>query len=892
MPSVPASPLARQARDVQDIVRRVQELPSPPSVATKIISQALQDSTDFGNISRLVESDQAIALKVLKLANSAAYGYREAITTVEQATAALGLTTLVNVMLSLTIRAGLQRTADKSDPQVLRLWKHSLAAAVTAQLLAERAAPQLKNAAFVAGLIHDCGKLAMLSVLGEEYDRLLALNPESPQASLDLEQHLLGLDHSLVGKWLVQKWGLPPSMHSAVWLHHLPPEALGALTSDDQLVVIVALADLMAHQIMSDFVLPVPEDQLLNLAERLKLGADDLAAIQPQIGKRYAERADIFDLENDAAIFYFEALQRANSKLAGFNLELERERAITAAANHALSALGRAAVTLTEAGDVLEVMEGAVVVLREFFNVREAFGYRLDPDCGEITGLIYLNGAIRPVRCRLGADFSPLDEDLADLPESFAGPLSALPKRLPPKHLAETVARGLGYHQPMSILPLMAGQHFVGEIIFRLEADPIAGAAGAAGELAGLPQLGALIASTLRRLSTQAKLESRSECLSSAVHQVKEANRKLLQTERLAAVGQLAAGAAHEINNPLAIVYARAQLLELKEEDQKKKKSLKQMMEQIERISSILASLMDFARPAPPRFELVDVNAVLDKTLSLIQGGLTKLNIELAKDLDPELPRVMGDQSQLEQVFLNLFINAEHAMELSGGRLTVTTRADAEGTRVVVNVVDSGVGIPPENVTRIFDPFFTTKEEGKGTGLGLSTSHAIITAHGGDIQVKSAPGKGTDMRVRLPVEPAAAHKAKADSAEERNSSQAILVVDDEKHIRDILAESLGAAGFSVETAGDGNEALAKLVRTDYRLLLVDIRMPGLDGLALLSRVKARSPELPVIVLTGLASKKEMEQAMSLGAVRCLRKPFQIDNLIGQVREVLAARGRP
>jgi signal transduction histidine kinase len=244
-------------------------------------------------------------------------------------------------------------------------------------------------------------------------------------------------------------------------------------------------------------------------------------------------------------------------------------------------------------------------------------------------------------------------------------------------------------------------------------------------------------------------------------------NVKLLQAERLAAVGQLAAGAAHEINNPLSIIYARAQLLEQKEDDPGRKKSLRQMLDQMERITAILTSLMDFARPARPAFAATDLAAVVERSLDLVAGGLERQGIELDLEVAPDLPLIRGDARQLEQVFLNLLINSEHAMEESGGRLAVRlSRADAQGFAQVV-LADTGCGIAPENLPRIFDPFFTTKEEGRGTGLGLSTSYGIIQGHSGEIRVASEPDRGTEVTILLPLAPAAGARDKNPSEEER-----------------------------------------------------------------------------------------------------------------------------
>jgi CheY-like chemotaxis protein len=196
---------------------------------------------------------------------------------------------------------------------------------------------------------------------------------------------------------------------------------------------------------------------------------------------------------------------------------------------------------------------------------------------------------------------------------------------------------------------------------------------------------------------------------------------------------------------------------------------------------------------------------------------------------------------------------------------------------------------------KIFDPFFTTKEEGKGTGLGLSTSYGIIQSHRGEITFSSRPEKGTTVTVTLPLDPTdqalTAGKNGAVDKDPEPARDTVLVVDDEEHIRDILAESLGQAGFKVETAKDGREGLKMLAKKRYALLLLDVRMPLISGLNLLSRIRKLTRRMPVIVITGLAGPEEVRQAMEMGAAKIVRKPFQIEKLMEDVRGVLAAVGK-
>ncbi len=224
---------------------------------------------------------------------------------------------------------------------------------------------------------------------------------------------------------------------------------------------------------------------------------------------------------------------------------------------------------------------------------------------------------------------------------------------------------------------------------------------------------------------------------------------RIAQAERLASLGKLSAGVAHEINNPLGAVLALTALtLEDLEPDDPARENLQEVVRQAERCRNIVRGLLEFARQSEPHVEPLDLNHVLEDTLALVARQSMFFNIAVVRALDPALPRVMGDRSQLQQVFMNLLLNAVQAMEEKG---TITLASRQVDGFVEISVSDTGCGIPPDKLGRIFDPFFTTKPSGKGVGLGLSIAYGIVTKHGGDIRVESEVGKGSTFTVRLPA---------------------------------------------------------------------------------------------------------------------------------------------
>jgi two-component system NtrC family sensor kinase len=230
------------------------------------------------------------------------------------------------------------------------------------------------------------------------------------------------------------------------------------------------------------------------------------------------------------------------------------------------------------------------------------------------------------------------------------------------------------------------------------------------------------------------------------------ASQQLIKSERLATLGQLAAGVAHEINNPLGaiLMYTNLALEDVPKDSRLVRNNLQKASREALRCKDIVSGLLDFARQREPKAELTDVNEILQRTLALLEKQTLFQNVQIVKTPAGSLPRILADVGQMQQVFTNIMLNAAEAME-GKGRLTIVTRLAPDNEYVEIEFADTGCGISPENIDKIFDPFFTTKRVGHGTGLGLAVSHGIVASHKGTIEVKSNPGKGATFTVRLPV---------------------------------------------------------------------------------------------------------------------------------------------
>jgi PAS domain S-box-containing protein len=381
--------------------------------------------------------------------------------------------------------------------------------------------------------------------------------------------------------------------------------------------------------------------------------------------------------------------------------------------------------------------------------------------------------------------------------------------------------------------------------------------------------------------------------------QLRQQQAMLFQHEKLAAMGTMLASVAHELNNPLAVIMMEADLLhEERQDDDVQAEPLKAITQAAERCMRIVRNFLTLARQHPPERQNVALNTVIHGAMELLVYGLQVDTITLDWQLAPDLPVLWADPHQLHQVIVNLVTNAHHALREVPlpRRLTLTTRYNPRGPEVVLEVADTGPGIPPALQARLFEPFFTTKPPGVGTGLGLPLCRGIIEEHGGSISVESQPGQGTVFRVVLPM-PAEASTGRAPGSPDTppavtSVAKTILIVDDEPSIANALAHLLRRDGHTVDTAANGQIALTKLPTQAYDLILCDLRMPELDGPGLYQALQQHHPHLlrRVIFLTGDTLSEEARTFLEQTEVPRLSKPFRAAEVRQLVQQVLQKAG--
>jgi PAS domain S-box-containing protein len=385
-------------------------------------------------------------------------------------------------------------------------------------------------------------------------------------------------------------------------------------------------------------------------------------------------------------------------------------------------------------------------------------------------------------------------------------------------------------------------------------------------------------------------------CIARDVTEKRQMEQELVQLQKLEAIGTLAGGIAHDFNNILQMIHGYLQILSKRvDADHPDRVFLQKLFQTVDRGANLTRQLLIYGRKTEEKVSPVDINTAVVRVCEMLERVLPKM-YRLDLRLESHLGKIRADANQLEQVVMNLVMNARDAMP-EGGTITIeTSPADVDsvraqklgmlrtGSAVRLSIMDTGPGIPQEIQDRIYEPFFTTKTPEKGTGLGLAIVYSVIKRFGGGIVCDSEPGKGTRFHIYLPVtttEPAAFAPEEEEVVPVDLSGLRLLLVDDEPHLLEIGQNLLESYGLEVQTASDGETALDLIGTMDPKPdgVILDLNMPGMGGARCLEEILKRHPDLPVIIATGYLDPEKREELLAKGAADFVEKPFRFERIL-------------
>lgn len=543
--------------------------------------------------------------------------------------------------------------------------------------------------------------------------------------------------------------------------------------------------------------------------------------------------------------------------------------------NRELLALNAVAELLGQSGPLEEVLTRALAKVREVLAVDTGALYLLDEPARTLKHMAAIGH-----RTEQGRDVHPIEISSSLLDQVrqaratvFSGSTLAAPEYLRELQLGEGIA-------DVQVAVLWSKDRIIGALVVGCRSRREFSTT----ELNLLAALANQIAATIDK---SVLLEETRE----AYESLRCAQEQLLQSEKMAAVGQLISGVAHELNNPLTAILGYSQLLKTEEQMHGRVADyLEKLYKQAQRTHHIVQNLLSFARQHKPERAQVDLNQIVEDTLTLREYDMNLNNIRIHRQLSPRLPSTGGDFHQLQQVFLNILNNAVDAIGEKGGKGEIWVHTDSADDHIRVEITDSGPGV--QNPHRVFDPFYTTKPVGKGTGLGLSICYGIIKEHGGEIQVKNSPPRGATFTISLPVlhSQRAQGTARTEQHPQRISGK-VLIVDDEETVLQLEHEVLRSRGLAVKLARSAQDAVEVLRRDSVDAVITDVRISGENDPAGLYRwIELNRPELAGRVLFTLSNGTDSAASTALRKTGCavVRKPFAIDELWSAVQKLLAA----
>ena len=738
------------------VLSHLDGLPTLAPIAVKLLMTTLDDDAGADDLIKLIRADQSLTAKVLSVAGSSAVGARSQIKSLERAVPLLGFAAIRSIVLAVKVFEcfGSPDTA-KEDRQFDRreFWKHALGVACASKRLAAllRDADFDPEVAFVAGLLHDIGKVALDAVFPKAYDRIAAQADQTRGDIADCERDTLGVDHTIAGRHLAERWGLPQPLQEVIWLHHLAPEALPSSISAARLIATVQLADtLVREQRVGYSGNHTFYEYSPRMASRLGLSDADLSAVIKTLVGDVAHQSALLELDRDTPeALYLKAMTSANAELGRLNTELVvKNRRLSVAARYfqATREFDQRLGAWSDLSAVVAAIARASTTALQRPRVA-CFGLR------ERSGVVDL--------CWIGEDPSQLSARTQNLPAEFTDWMRELHDGgghfLVPAHhavraLLAPALEDLGRGDPW-LLPIVHDGELAGGVVFLSQADERSRFVGEADDLRSfLAGLGLAIG----RCNAHAAARRLADDLADTNRRLQQAQTELLRSRTLSMIAEMAAGAGHELNSPLTVISGRAQMLQHQIDDPDVRRALDTISQKAHECSTIVTELMDFARPRAPRLAPLDLPELLaqvrDEALQNAAMPPSRLLLDVPGETEPPLPPVLADRDQIKAVFHELIDNARHAMTASDGIITIRCRLAASTDALEITVRDAGCGMSPAVLQRAFDPFFSQRSAGRSRGLGLARAHRIVEAHAGRIWLESRPEEGTVAYVVLPAD--------------------------------------------------------------------------------------------------------------------------------------------
>jgi len=744
------------AQQVELAVGRLDSLSTLPCVGAKLFSRLRQGQFSSSSIIDIIESDPALTAGTLSLVGRRGLIRPGGRFSLHQARDKLSLHEVRDIALSVKIMPVFETGDDVAGYSIQSrkgLMLHSLAVACCAKEIAEIASPQIDSQlAYCAGLLHDIGKLALQEAMPKSFIRIVEEAESAEQSSCVIEQEHLGCDHSIIGKHLAQRWRLPNQIALAIWLHHSEVGAIADRMPEAKIAAVVQLADSMSRQLnigsSGSFDTPVPPEPI---AEYLGIEIDQLQEIRHSLPAALGRKSGVLGLDvPDNVTEYCQSAHAVAARFARQQADMSDENSRLQSASSHLDFAADFLLGVSQSAAAIDIAENFAARWQKFYQTGMACLY-LAPS----NGLERIEAVVVENLAQFSIVTLDVPANASAVPKEIANNFAILNAHDHIGWLLEQLDADFDRNRT-KLLPLLSNGRAVGAIAFELnypgDTELFAERFRTSASIAAI-----VLDMAMGRQNQQNYAEHFARLISKPVPTVGSpddgvSDRIKPAADSLNALAEMAAGAAHELNNPLAVISGRAQLLAEAQSDPETKEILKQIYENAREASGIIEDLMSFAEPRQPRAARTDVKKMLDEAVQLTSRKTNIESLDVNIDVDGDVESVFIDSAQIVSAIANVISNAVESYGDKSGPIEITAGTDESGELVELTIKDQGCGMDAETLKKATQPFFSAKPAGRKRGMGLAYAARFIQINKGFLNVESEPGSGTTVTIYLPLE--------------------------------------------------------------------------------------------------------------------------------------------
>ncbi len=875
-----------KSEELKLFIKELKQLPTLSPIALRIVEIAGDEGRSTNEIATLIESDQSLASKILKISNYALLrsGREASASSIKRATGILGTNMVRSIALSLIVINLFEKKTSKVF-KLVGFWQHSAACAIACELLAKRFSYPHPEEAFIAGLLHDLGKLIFYQWKTDEYENIVSESNSFNIRLLEVEEKHLGAGHTQAAKLLMEYWNFPDSLVRSAWLHHQP---MSEFKTDrfSQLPFIVKCANSLCHiQRFGSSGNPVSDLNREQLKKVTELSEDDMLSISYEVLNLFDEVSKNYNWEGRTPDLFLTAVANANDELVKKKLELQEVKSQLKTEQGINKVIYDLQEMLSFSMTIIDAIEKTITLLGEIIPYKRIMGFIFLQEDKAIEGCFKTNQSEKIEHVILPFEGDPSNiNDQKKLREQ----ISILEKTVKNMNDNSTVYTEIAsaLNSPdLKVQPMFINKRTIGMIMIEMAQSKLSRHE----KSIFLRKFTLATTIAIERFIVTNKLDNEMEDRAQLARREEEVQARLYHSERLASVGRLASGAAHEINKPLSAILLKAQLLLDEASTEKEKNSLNFIIDHGKQITKTIKSLIRVTKSSAPNIEQTSLEHTIEQVLSLLENRIIISGVKINKEFEQGIPLINAEAEQIEQVFFNIIINAVQAMD-DGGTLTINMAVENDRKNICVKVSDTGSGIDAEKITNIFEPFYSSQKDRGSSGLGLAICQSIIQSHKGKISVTSTPDKGSTFLIHLPIDNRqdrdyqshveVLHHDQNESNKLEAEKTSIIIIDDEDVLRTILSDIFTNKGFDTDNTSNWKDGLYKLNKKAFDLVIINLKLALKDGCDILQTIKKGETQSPkIIVISNTTNENDFTIAKKSGAFACLKRPFDISELL-------------